>query len=140
MLHNCHFTRLLYKPPPHPTLMLLYYFISKQVYLGGLFEYGILLRTSGQSGSEETALVIIHLPIFSHILLHYSHPSIYTAIRVCHSNELRLASPVITTGAVLPLPNGCLSPCRAHSYGRKSSPSNVNEFQNTFLPPKKTPL
>lgn len=67
-----------------------------------LFQHCILLRTTGQSGSEETALVIIHLSIFSHILLHYSHPSIYTAIRVCHSNELQLASPVITTGAVLP--------------------------------------
>lgn len=67
-----------------------------------LFQYCILLRATGQSGSEGTALVIIHLSIFSHVLLHYSHPSIYTAIRVCHSNELQLASPVITTGAVLP--------------------------------------
>lgn len=66
------------------------------------FQHCILLRSTGQSGSEETALVIIHLSIFSHVLLHYSHPSIYTAIRVCHSNELQLASPVITTGAVLP--------------------------------------
>lgn len=67
-----------------------------------LFQHCILLRNTGQTGSEETALVIIHLSIFSHVLLHYSHPSIYTAIHVCHSNELQLASPVITTGAVLP--------------------------------------
>lgn len=69
-----------------------------------LFQPCVLLRSSGQSGSEETALVIIHLSIFSHALLHYSHPSICTAIHVCHSNELRLASPVITTWAVLPFP------------------------------------
>lgn len=67
-----------------------------------LSQHRILLRSAGQSGSEETALVIIHLSIFSHALLHYSHPSICSAIRVCHSNELQLASPVIITWAVLP--------------------------------------
>lgn len=86
---------------PSCSMALLCYYISQHFFLG-LFQHCILLRTTGQSGSEETALVIIHLSIFSHVLLHYSHPSIYTAIRVCHSNELQLASPVITTGAVLP--------------------------------------
>lgn len=80
--------------------MPLCHYISQHFFL--LFQHCILLRSTGQSGSEETALVIIHLSIFSHVLLHYSHPSIYTAIRVCHSNELQLASPVITTAAVLP--------------------------------------
>lgn len=69
-----------------------------------LFSVWTLYSVKGEldSGSVETALVIIHLSIFSHALLHYSHRSICTAIRVCHSNELQLASPVIITGAVLP--------------------------------------
>lgn len=100
MLCNCHITCLLptnYQVPQYcycATTFPNTFFFS--------FQHCILLRSTGQSGSEETALVIIHLSIFSHVLLHYSHPSIYTAIRVCHSNELQLASPVITTGAVLP--------------------------------------
>lgn len=61
------------------------------------FQLCILLRRAGQSGSGETALVIIHLSIFSYALLHYSHPSICAAIRVCNGNELQLARPVIIT-------------------------------------------
>lgn len=80
-------------------MMLPCYYISNHFLLS---QHCILLNTNGQSGSAETALVIIDLSIFSHVLLHYSHPSIYTSFRVCHSNELQLASPVITAGAVLP--------------------------------------
>lgn len=97
-LYNCHISRLLHKnyevgPECSCGTKFLCFLLSQRC---------ILLRSAGQSGSEETALVIIHLSIFSHALLHYSHPSICSAIRVCHSNELQLASPVIITWAVLP--------------------------------------
>lgn len=100
-LCNCHITCLLhrnYQVRPRRYCAATFPFS----FFFWLFLHCILLRSTGQSGSEETALVIIHLSIFSHALLHYSHPSICTAIRVCHSNELQLASPVITTWAVLP--------------------------------------
>lgn len=96
---NCHITCLLQLSSLPKTLPCCY--VSHFFWL---FQHCVLIRSTGQSGSEETALVIIHLSIFSHALLHYSHPSICTAIHVCHSNELRLASPVITTWAVLPFP------------------------------------
>ncbi len=104
--HTLHALELLYylsvicKLSSYPMTMLLFYHISRHFFL--LFQHVVLIRSSGRSGSEETALVIIHLSIFSHVLLHYSHPSIYTAVRVCHINELQLASPVITPCAVLP--------------------------------------
>lgn len=70
-----------------------------------LSQQRLLLKTTGQSGSEDTALVIIHLSIFSHVLLNYSHPSIYAVIRVCHCDEQQLGNVVIITGAFHALSN-----------------------------------